>query len=195
MIPWQDGGRLRILRDLASEVQQNHTDLQRLWKLIKESQLVWPEGIAAPPSIESDDDKYVVGVSCLGCERVPITLHMTMTRTSGGVAPGPGPGTWTLRFVDPPVSVGAGNYILNWASDCFLYGSTFYRMMLGCYSYSTLKVVGYNPYGSLETCNIVRPNSIALGYSASVVSFSCSPYYCKLVQGTEASGTIFEITE
>lgn len=81
------------LRDLMSEVQENHTDIQRLWKAIEAGGIVWPVGIAAAPPIEemsssssqssssdeSSSSSHSAGHYCLGCYGLPDTLTLTFT--------------------------------------------------------------------------------------------------------------------
>jgi hypothetical protein len=57
MRPDDRADRIKTLRDLWSEMSQNHTDIQRLWKMSKTG-LVLSAGIAAPPPIEPPESSF-----------------------------------------------------------------------------------------------------------------------------------------
>lgn len=117
-------GKLQTLRDLLSEVQENHTDIQRLWKQVEDGQLIWPVGIAAAPPIEemssssrssssaSSSTSSASGfVPCDGCD-IPVTLTAilsgTWEPTPGDVQTYPYDGTYILTFQSSDL----------WESEC-----------------------------------------------------------------------------
>jgi hypothetical protein len=105
------------LRDLMSEVQENHTDIQRLWKAIEAGGIVWPVGIAAAPPIEEMSSSSSQSSSpassltsssesglipCDGCD-IPITLTAVLSGTwepsPGDVEDYPWNGTYVLPHI------------------------------------------------------------------------------------------------
>jgi hypothetical protein len=87
--------RARLNR-LAAMIQENHTRIQRLWKQIRDEELVVPVAIAAPPSIEdhlsssstsssqSSSSGHDPNCICGGPEVLPSEIHWTVSIPSIG---------------------------------------------------------------------------------------------------------------
>lgn len=83
-------GQYQRLRDLMSEVQDNHTDIQRLWKSIEAGGIVWPVGIAAAPPIEemssSSSQSSSSASSSTSSSSSACVIPGTLTATVSGLA-------------------------------------------------------------------------------------------------------------
>ena len=192
MRPDDRADRIKTLRDLWSEMMQNHTDIQRLWKASGKSGFVMSTGIeAAPPIKESGCDES----KCFGCgEDIPTTLTMEMTYISGPTYP------WFDMWLGTTNFTYWGTYTLGsskwhfWKSyDCRQYGDM--SIYPGDLSY---KYTSY--YISCLTCSVrqVRAGELAVfdsesgclssGISGFVprfaeTSYSCSPFYSEGASG------------
>ena len=210
------------LRDLMSEVQENHTDIQRLWKQIEAGGIVWPVGIAAAPPIEemsssssqsssssesassssSSHSSSSSGLSCYGCPSVPDNITMTVELTSG---------TWTYSYggtsTDP-----SGTYSLSWNGSYFLTSprctqSTSAGLnaqaLLRCTSFGGFNIweaLAIAPDGSGDPIGPNCENAIAVGgigdTSIPSPTINCSPFLMEWDYSTSGgSGSVtFHIT-
>ncbi|MBX9654941.1 hypothetical protein K2Y11_15120 [bacterium] len=127
-------GQLQRLRDLMSEVQENHTDIQRLWKQIEAGGIVWPVGIAAAPPIEemsssssqsssssetssssSSSSSSAIFHPCYDCD-LPATLTLSLSNTYGGALDW-WDGTFSVSY-DPSEAVGIFTGCSVWVGSC-----------------------------------------------------------------------------
>ena len=169
------------LRDLMSEVQENHTDIQRLWKQIDAGGIVWPVGIAAAPPIEeippdsgsessssssssSEDSSGSFIYPCDGCF---LPAQITVSLSSSG--DDNWDGTFTLNY--------NGNF-----------GGTYTWGTSACIALPSPFVVGFNfftYYKVFFTCNGSSTSVIATAYGNSSCGPSPTPYPYQSVSSSD----------
>lgn len=217
MIIRRTQSQIKRLRDLMSEVQENHTRIQKLWKKVDDAQLIWPVGIAAAPPIDggapdpgsetssssssSETSSSVGDWTCDNCT-IPTNLILNVTKVSG-----------TTEY--PCLNLFIGDNALSYHSESYSGGDAFAWWMddcvvadSGCWGGlflddpASVKLffqcqTGGSPSISIGSFN----NSSSCELWTGVGSFgvpdilSCSPFHARLEFTYGGSLYVFEITE
>lgn len=175
------------LRDLMSEVQENHTDIQRLWKSIEAGGIVWPVGIAAAPPIEENAESS--SWDCDNCS-IPSSLTLTVTRTS---APS---GSSIDTFIGDNALTFGTQYgsPAAWWGDCNADYSVddSAKIRVTCYSGDSLKVAVITFPDSKDCTNLDVPGLITL---SDLAITSCDPFHAEGTGTSGGSSYSFDLTE
>lgn len=206
MIIRREQSQIKRLKDLMSEVQENHTRIQRLWKQVGDAELVWPVGIAAAPPIE--EESSCDESRCFGCGDLPPSDLSLTVSLSGTVTDQPLYSAW----------IGTNNcsylgfYTFSpdfkchvWKSDsCISYDqdtgpgvtTRYSRALLMCrvcvdWDFFVVLDGGYTSSGS---CSSASPSLIPSSFGQQ--DYSCDPMYYQGI-ATTGSGWTFtaEVTE
>jgi len=208
MRPDDRADRIKTLRDLWSEMMQNHTDIQRLWKASKPGQVL-ATGIEAPPPEE--EESSCDESKCFGCgDLPPTTLTMELVYNSGTAEPwfDLWLGTSTFTYLGFYNFFPTVRYHL-WVSDeCRQYpvlgsypsiSEKYARYVIACRACESLRFTAgeLNQVWSTEgdclaTPTISSPLDISFRYSK--ISFSCDPIMFEGTSGTVSDYTV-TITE
>ncbi len=201
MRPDDRADRIKTLRDLWSEMMQNHTDIQRLWKASRPGHVL-ATGIEAPPPEESGCDES----KCFGCsDTLPTTLSMDMAYVSGTTEPWFDLWLGTTTFTYWGVyTVGSSKWHI-WKSDaCRQYGDmsaygggeltdkyqAYYISCLAC-SFRQVRAGEWSYYDTEAEC--LAASFPGFFHRFSETSYSCSPFYS---EGSSLGGAYtIEITE
>jgi len=191
--------QVKRLRDLISEVQENHTRIQRLWKKVDDAQLIWPVGIAAAPPIDemessssssstssssSETSSSSLLVHCPGCD-IPETLQVTISGTDIDGNPWWANGTYEMHY---------SSVLGGWISECE--ATPVYYISLGYMCDSDGGILsGPAFWGS--TCAEPQVAEIFAGAGPDHPdTFTCSPFYWyRHITGFGMTSLTFEITE
>lgn len=199
--------QVKRLRDLMSEVQENHTRIQRLWKKVDDAQLILPVGIAAAPPIdggtpdsgsESSSSSSSSEIFCYPCHGgIPSTLALDVSKTGSFAFYLEIPdGTYMLSYSADKSTDGENV----WISDCFAVGEGYYaQLVFSCLigndvSYSLAEFFVSNLSACESGSFPFAP--VALMYPSNTNSRSCDPFHISATLDEGGGNTItFEITE
>lgn len=181
-------GQYQRLRYLMSDVQDNHTDIQRLWKSIEAGGIVWPAGIAAAPPIEENAESS--SWDCDNCS-IPSSLTLTVTRTSA-----PSGSSIDVFIGDNALTFGTQYGLLPaWWGECKTdYSPTdSAKIRIICPSGNPMQVIVII-FHDIDDCTIGSdsPGTITL---ADLTITSCDPFHAEGTGTSGGSSYSFEVTE